>query len=81
MPVAQLDSVSDSDSEGRRFESCRAYQIDILSLSREGMSFYLWKIVILLTESLRHYTEKQEFWKENSLCWKSNFMIGLQIAN
>ena len=25
MPVAQLDSASDSDSEGRRFESCRAY--------------------------------------------------------
>ena len=25
-PVAQLDRVSDSDSEGRRFESCRAYQ-------------------------------------------------------
>ena len=27
MPVAQLDRVSDSDSEGRRFESCRAYQV------------------------------------------------------
>ena len=26
VPVAQLDRVSDSDSEGRRFESCRAYQ-------------------------------------------------------
>ena len=25
-PVAQLDRVSDSDSEGRKFESCRAYQ-------------------------------------------------------
>ena len=24
-PVAQLDRVSDSDSEGHRFESCRAY--------------------------------------------------------
>ena len=24
-PVAQLDRVSDSDSEGRKFESCRAY--------------------------------------------------------
>ena len=26
MPVAQLDRVSDSDSEGRAFESHRAYQ-------------------------------------------------------
>ncbi len=25
-PVAQLDRVSDSDSEGRRFDSCRVYQ-------------------------------------------------------
>ncbi len=25
-PVAQLDRVSDSDSEGRKFESCRVYQ-------------------------------------------------------
>ena len=28
-PVAQLDRVSDSDSEGRKFESCRAYQKDV----------------------------------------------------
>ena len=27
VPVAQLDRVSDSDSEGRRFESCRAYHV------------------------------------------------------
>ena len=26
VPVAQLDSACDSDSQGRRFESCRAYQ-------------------------------------------------------
>ena len=26
VPVAQLDRVLDSDSKGRRFESCRAYQ-------------------------------------------------------
>ena len=26
VPVAQLDRASDSDSEGRKFESCRAYQ-------------------------------------------------------
>ena len=26
LPVAQLDSASDSDSEGRRFESCRVGQ-------------------------------------------------------
>ena len=26
-PVAQLDRASDYESEGRRFESCRAYQI------------------------------------------------------
>ena len=25
-PVAQLDRASDSDSEGRRFDSCRAHQ-------------------------------------------------------
>ena len=29
-PVAQLDRVSDSDSEGRAFESHQAYQIHIL---------------------------------------------------
>ena len=28
LPVAQLDSASDSDSEGRRFESCWAGQKD-----------------------------------------------------
>ena len=28
LPVAQLDSASDSDSEGRRFESCRVGQTD-----------------------------------------------------
>ena len=27
VPVAQLDRVSDSDSEGRKFESCRAYHV------------------------------------------------------
>ena len=26
MPVAQLDRASDSDSEGHRFDSCRAYR-------------------------------------------------------
>ena len=28
-PVAQLDRVPDYESEGRRFESCRAHQKDI----------------------------------------------------
>lgn len=26
-PVAQLDRVSDFESEGRKFESCRVYQL------------------------------------------------------
>ena len=37
-PVAQLDRVSDSDSEGRAFESHQAYQIHILRPSPWGMS-------------------------------------------
>ena len=36
VPVAQLDRVSDSDSEGRRFESCRAYQNQAVPLGRPG---------------------------------------------
>ena len=33
-PVAQLDRVSDSDSEGRRFDSCRVYQTSLGILPR-----------------------------------------------
>ena len=29
VPVAQLDSACDSDSQGRRFESCRAYHKEL----------------------------------------------------
>ncbi len=36
-PVAQLDRVSDSDSEGRAFESHRAYQKKTTSF---GLSFF-----------------------------------------
>ena len=32
LPVAQLDSASDSDSEGRRFESCRVGQKTVPAL-------------------------------------------------
>lgn len=31
-PVAQLDRVSASEAEGRRFESCRAHQIQGLTV-------------------------------------------------
>ena len=34
-PVAQLDRVSDSDSEGHRFESCRAYAKRSLVFTRD----------------------------------------------
>lgn len=41
-PVAQLDRVSDSDSEGRRFDSCRAYHEKSLILQWvRGFLFYL----------------------------------------
>ena len=41
LPVAQLDSASDSDSEGRRFESFRAGQKNSLSPSEgEFFSFF-----------------------------------------
>ena len=46
MPVAQLDRVSDSDSEGRKFESCRAYQKEAF---RKGGFFF----GILVGENLR----------------------------
>ena len=37
-PVAQLYIVSDSDSEGRRFDSCRVYQ-PTLCTNRKGFCF------------------------------------------
>ena len=40
LPVAQLDSASDSDSEGRRFESYRVGQNKTDSL-RVGFCFYI----------------------------------------
>ena len=36
VPVAQLDRVLDSDSKGRRFESCRAYQNPLIFLKING---------------------------------------------
>ena len=42
-PVAQLDRVSDSDSEGRAFESHQAYQSRASARkSRSGFLLYLW---------------------------------------
>lgn len=41
MPVAQLDRVSDSDSEGRAFESHRAYQKSCI-LKKSKCSFFLY---------------------------------------
>ena len=35
-PVAQLDRVSDSDSEGHRFDSCRVYHKSFCSLGQES---------------------------------------------
>ena len=40
-PVAQLDRVSDSDSEGHRFESCRAYRRKPLANQRFARGFVL----------------------------------------
>ena len=40
-PVAQLDRVSDSDSEGHRFESCRAYRLKPLANQRFARGFAL----------------------------------------
>ena len=40
-PVAQLDRVSDSDSEGHRFESCRAYRRKPLANQRFARGFAL----------------------------------------
>ena len=40
-PVAQLDRVSDSDSEGHRFDSCRVYHTGIIrTRSRIRGSYY-----------------------------------------
>ncbi len=36
-PVAQLDRVSDSDSEGRAFESHQAYHFNLASLPLKGI--------------------------------------------
>ena len=41
-PVAQLDSACDSDSQGRRFESCRAYQNAVKS---NDFTAFLYKLV------------------------------------
>ena len=39
VPVAQLDRVTDSDSVGRKFESCRAYQKRTMVLIRNHRAF------------------------------------------
>ena len=45
VPVAQLDRVSDSDSEGRAFESRRVYQWNPLkSLGNQGVLIILYRI-------------------------------------
>ena len=38
-PVAQLDSAIDSDSIGRRFEPCRAYQVKSYILRDQNVAF------------------------------------------
>ena len=49
MPVAQLDRVSDSDSEGRRFESCRAYHTATAQVSRGGYLYISSALCIVST--------------------------------
>ena len=39
-PVAQLDSAIDSDSIGRRFEPCRAYQVKSYILISQNVAFF-----------------------------------------
>ena len=41
VPVAQLDRVSDSDSEGRAFESHQAYQIPCFQMETGDFNFGL----------------------------------------
>ena len=45
MPVAQLDRVSDSDSEGRAFESHQAYQLEALNQIFGSGFFFMRKAV------------------------------------
>ena len=40
MPVAQLDRVSDSDSDGCRFESCQAHHKEVVT--------FLWQLLYLM---------------------------------
>ena len=42
-PVAQLDRVSDSDSEGRAFESHRAYQTCGQQFATAGLYFHIYE--------------------------------------
>lgn len=47
-PVAQLDSVSDSDSEGRGFESRRAYHVKPLEIIKKsrGLMFAIYRRIM-----------------------------------
>lgn len=40
VPVAQLDRVSDSDSDGCRFESCQAHHKEVVT--------FLWQLLYLM---------------------------------
>ena len=44
MPVVQLDRTSDSDSEGRAFDSHRAYQITLKQLRSIAELFFIYLI-------------------------------------
>ena len=59
-PVAQLDSACDSDSQGRRFESCRAYQNAVKS---NDFTAFLYLYELFLWRSLTGWGEagKQRF--------------------
>lgn len=48
MPVAQLDRVSDSDSEGRAFESHRAYQKSCILKNQNAAFSYIFKVYPIL---------------------------------
>lgn len=52
MPVAQLDRASDSDSEGRRFDSCQAHHVKGLPM-KNGIKNFLSLVfnlaIVLLT--------------------------------
>ena len=63
LPVAQLDSASDSDSEGRRFESFRAGQKILVLRNEDFLSkpqawYIITRSVYIIAEGVYHHAER-----------------------